>query len=236
MTPNPMLKQQCCKKCVCEYPKCTNNCGLCKNPSCPCHKESPVSYTHNEEETQYFIHNVSQSVEERHRCEGCGTVYAEYVNGCPRCWDDTLSREENLRKYPNRKVVPFANKYNEPVSQSVEGWEKEFDKKFFVKKRGRTDNVDSDYSYQGPDRLEVHDFLRTQIRLARADERKEVIREEFSGFNGGLSEDERKQAYEDGKNAACDFIENHCITSRHPFEHMREVNIGVINEARKDNY
>ena len=93
---------------------------------------------------------------------------------------------------------------------------KEFDEKFFVKKRGRTDIVDSDYSYQEPDRLEVHDFLRTQILLARADE--------------------RKQAYEDGKNAACDFIENHCITSRHPFEHMREVNIGVINEARKDNY
>ena len=65
---------------------------------------------------------VSQSVEEKHRCEGCGTVYAEYVNGCPRCWDDTLSREENLRKYPNRKVVPFANKSNESVSQSVEGW------------------------------------------------------------------------------------------------------------------
>jgi hypothetical protein len=20
-------------------------------------------------------------------CEGCGTNYAEYVNGCPRCWD-----------------------------------------------------------------------------------------------------------------------------------------------------
>ncbi len=20
-------------------------------------------------------------------CEGCGTIYAEYVNGCPKCWD-----------------------------------------------------------------------------------------------------------------------------------------------------
>ena len=24
---------------------------------------------------------------ERWQCETCGTVYAEYVNGCPRCWD-----------------------------------------------------------------------------------------------------------------------------------------------------
>ena len=59
---------------------------------------------------------------------------------------------------------------------------------------------------------DIEEFICIQIHLARADE--------------------RKQAYEDGKNAACDFIENHCITSRHPFEHMREVNIGVINEAR----
>ena len=24
------------------------------------------------------------------QCEACGTVYAEYVNGCPICWDRGL--------------------------------------------------------------------------------------------------------------------------------------------------
>jgi hypothetical protein len=31
--------------------------------------------------------------EERWICDTCGTSYAEYVNGCPRCWDkDILSK------------------------------------------------------------------------------------------------------------------------------------------------
>lgn len=38
-------------------------------------------------------------------CEGCKLRFAEYVNGCPKCWDDTLSIEENQKKYPSRKVV-----------------------------------------------------------------------------------------------------------------------------------
>jgi hypothetical protein len=38
-------------------------------------------------------------------CEGCNTVYGEYVNGCPRCWDEALSREQNLEKHPRRAVT-----------------------------------------------------------------------------------------------------------------------------------
>src|SRR4051812_9217780 len=38
-------------------------------------------------------------------CEGCNSIYGEYVNGCPRCWDDALSREENLERYPKRAVT-----------------------------------------------------------------------------------------------------------------------------------
>lgn len=35
---------------------------------------------------------------ERHRCVNCHTIYAEYVNGCPKCWD----------KYEKPfKVIPF---------------------------------------------------------------------------------------------------------------------------------
>ena len=37
-------------------------------------------------------------------CSGCNTVYGEYVNGCPRCWDARLTRSQNINKYPNRKV------------------------------------------------------------------------------------------------------------------------------------
>lgn len=59
-----------------------------------------------------------------HKCEGCGTVYAEYINGCPRCWDDTLSREENLLKYPNRKVVP---NYPTPAK-----WEERFEEEIGI--------------------------------------------------------------------------------------------------------
>lgn len=38
------------------------------------------------------------------RCEGCNVKYAEYVNGCPNCWSDTLSREENYERFPKRGV------------------------------------------------------------------------------------------------------------------------------------
>jgi len=27
---------------------------------------------------------------EHWQCEACGTIYAEYVNGCPKCWDKGL--------------------------------------------------------------------------------------------------------------------------------------------------
>ena len=45
-------------------------------------------------------------------CEGCKTRFAEYVNGCPRCWDDNLSSEKNRKKYPNRKVVKREKEIN----------------------------------------------------------------------------------------------------------------------------
>jgi hypothetical protein len=41
-----------------------------------------------------------------HRCEGCNKFYAEYVNGCPHCWRDELSSEENLKLFPKRGVRP----------------------------------------------------------------------------------------------------------------------------------
>lgn len=37
-------------------------------------------------------------------CEGCHRTFAEYVNGCPHCWDDDLTSEENRVKYPRRAV------------------------------------------------------------------------------------------------------------------------------------
>jgi hypothetical protein len=39
-----------------------------------------------------------------YRCNGCNRRYAEYVNGCPRCWIDEWSREKNYERYPNRHV------------------------------------------------------------------------------------------------------------------------------------
>ena len=44
---------------------------------------------------------------------------------------------------------------------------------------------------------------------------------------------EIKKAEERGRNEAVDFILAHSITMQHPFEHMHEVNIGVLNESRK---
>lgn len=41
---------------------------------------------------------------ERWACENCKTIYGEYVNGCPRCWDNKLSRKDNLKKFPKRKI------------------------------------------------------------------------------------------------------------------------------------
>lgn len=38
-------------------------------------------------------------------CEGCQTVYGEYVNGCPKCWDTGLHLGQNLKKYQNRSVT-----------------------------------------------------------------------------------------------------------------------------------
>jgi len=38
-------------------------------------------------------------------CEGCKTRYAEYINGCPRCWINDLSDEENRMIFPRRGVV-----------------------------------------------------------------------------------------------------------------------------------
>ena len=95
------------------------------------------------------------------------------------------------------------------------------------------------YKIASPDVIceQTKSFLLTQLRLARADERKQAYEDgKRAGEIAHLTRtgDERYElGYEDGKNAACDFIQNHCITSRHPFEHMREVNIGVIDEARK---
>jgi hypothetical protein len=37
-------------------------------------------------------------------CEGCGRTLAEYINGCPHCWDDDLTITENQAKYPRRSV------------------------------------------------------------------------------------------------------------------------------------
>lgn len=37
-------------------------------------------------------------------CEGCGTTYAEYVNGCVVCWDDNLTTGENRVKFQHRGV------------------------------------------------------------------------------------------------------------------------------------
>jgi hypothetical protein len=51
-------------------------------------------------------------------CEGCGQAYAEYINGCPRCWNYDLSREENLRRFPRRSVrliVPESALNREPT-------------------------------------------------------------------------------------------------------------------------
>lgn len=39
-----------------------------------------------------------------YQCEGCGTMYPEYVNGCVVCWDDELTSDENRAKYPHRSV------------------------------------------------------------------------------------------------------------------------------------
>ena len=30
---------------------------------------------------------TNEQIDEHHICVNCHTVYAEYVNGCPRCWD-----------------------------------------------------------------------------------------------------------------------------------------------------
>lgn len=37
-------------------------------------------------------------------CEGCGRTYAEYINGCLDCWDDSLTTDENRRRFPRRGV------------------------------------------------------------------------------------------------------------------------------------
>lgn len=38
-------------------------------------------------------------------CNNCQTVYGEYVNGCPKCWDENLTPKENREKYPDRAVT-----------------------------------------------------------------------------------------------------------------------------------
>src|SRR4051794_3393848 len=38
-------------------------------------------------------------------CEGCLRWHSEYTNGCLYCWRDELTREENIKLFPNRKVI-----------------------------------------------------------------------------------------------------------------------------------
>lgn len=37
------------------------------------------------------------------KCDGCGTVYAEYVNGCPRCYSHGLFFSVHLADLPAAK-------------------------------------------------------------------------------------------------------------------------------------
>lgn len=53
------------------------------------------------------------------QCEGCKKMFADYINGCPHCWDSELSVEENHKKFPNRKVIRVEKLYSDD-EQGVE--------------------------------------------------------------------------------------------------------------------
>jgi hypothetical protein len=40
--------------------------------------------------SQSFPSDPMQKTETPFKCETCGTEYAEYVNGCPHCWEAGL--------------------------------------------------------------------------------------------------------------------------------------------------
>lgn len=50
---------------------------------------------------------IQEGLEQKFQCQGCKTIYPEYVNGCPKCWDSNLTPEENRKKFPNRGVRPM---------------------------------------------------------------------------------------------------------------------------------
>lgn len=81
-------------------------------------------------------------------CDTCGSGFAEYINGCPHCWDAgirssvcisqdraVLAIEERIRDYPvdgvtEHGIFPTYGCVMESTARGRDGWKEWFKKNF----------------------------------------------------------------------------------------------------------